>query len=250
MGVGLDADTDYLTIGGIPNGGAGTLTDGAFTNTLEGVWVYRPSATATYALTAGGSIIELQAGAREVILGFNSAGSALADLNLQITFNSGGGVGAVQTFASHAGDDYLDEWVYYFTLDNATNGQIAGYILLSDLNNIADSITRTNDNAGSQYCNTLIFGNTSAFGAVVLGHYAYARAVYGTGLTTADALTYAASAVTDSGDWGFWACPNNTDVTDSSGNGRDLTAGGTLTSEDSPNLGPPAVNNAVFYLRA
>lgn len=236
MAVGIDQDTEYLERGSIPSGGAGTLSDGAFANCFVGVWVYRPSSTATYALTAGGSIIEMQAGAREVILGFDTAGSNLPDLSLRATFNSGGGAGTPALFTLHAGDDYLDEWVYYFILDNSTDGQIMGFILLSDLNNVAESLTRANDNAGSQYCNTLIFGNTDAHGACVLGHYAYARAVYGTGIDTTDALAYAASSAAEAGDWGFWPLADNADTGDDSGNSRTLTFGGTLTSETSPTL--------------
>lgn len=237
MGVGIDQDTEYLRRSGIPSGGAGTLSDGGFTNCFVGIWVYRDSATATYALSSGAPIIHFQAGAREVALGFNSAGAVLADLNLRMLFNSGGGAGADQTFASYAGDDFLDEWVYYFILDNATDGQIAGYILLSDLNNVADSITRANDNAGSQYINTLTFGNVSGSGIAVAGWYAKGRAVYGSGITTADALAWAAMDAPDAGDWGYWPIADNTDTGDDSGNGRDLTFNGTLTSEDSPTLG-------------
>ena len=236
MGVGLDADTEYLRRSSIPSGGAGTLSEGGFSDCFVGVWVYRDSADATYALTNGGSIIHFQSGAREVKLGFNSTGGALADLNLQIIFNSGGGTGSSQTFASYAGDDFLDEWVYYFILENATDGQIAGYILLSDLNNIADSITRANDNAGSQYINTLTLGNDSGGGTVVAGWYAYGRAVAATGITTADALAWAANDAPDS-DWGFWPIVDNADTGDDSGNGRNLTFNGTLTSESSPTLG-------------
>jgi hypothetical protein len=250
MAVGLDADTDYLQRGSIPSGGAGTLTDGAFANCFVGVWVYRPSGTTTYALTAGGSIIDMQAGARRVCLGFDNTGANLSDLTLRIIFNSGGGGGADQLFAAHAGDDYLDEWVYYYIAENSTDGQIAGYILLSDLNNVAESITRANDNAGSQYCNTLTFGNIVGVNTVAMGNYAYARAVYATGLNSTDALAYAASATAEAGDWGFWPLADNTDTGDDSGNGYTLTFGGTLTSESDPSFGPPAANNAVFYLRA
>lgn len=246
MAVGLDADGDYLHRPSIPSGGAGTASDGAFKNCLTVVWLYRPSAIVTYALTAGGSIIDYQASARNVRLGFNSAGSLLSDLSLQITFNSGGGAGTPATFASHGGDDYLDQWVAYFVLDNSTDGQIAGYILLSDLASIADSITRANDNAGSQYINTLTIGNVAGGGAVVAGHYAYARHVYGSGLTTADALALAAETAPDAGDWGFWALPSSADVTDSSGNSRDFTAVGTLTDEDDPDLGPPPAGAECF----
>ena len=183
-------------------------------------------------------------------MGFDNSGANLADLSLRIIFNSGGGVGADQLFAAHAGNDYLDEWVYYFILDNSTSGQIAGYILLSDLNNVADSITRANDNAGSQYANSLLIGNTAAANTVVLGHYAYARAVYGTGLNSTDALAYAASDVTEAGDWAFWPLADNTDVGDDSGNGRDLTFLGTFTSESSPTLNSGPTGVPVFYLRA
>lgn len=236
MGVGLDADTEYLRRSSIPSGGAGTLSDGGFTNTFAGVWVYRDSADVTYALTAGGSIIHYQAGAREVALGFNSAGAALADLSLQIIYNSGGGAGTPATFGAHAGDDFLDEWMYYFIAENSTDGQIAGYIRLADPTNPV-FLSRTNDNAGSQYINTLTFGNNSSGNAVVLGWYAYARAVYATGLDETSAVTYAGSDTTESGDWGFWPIVDNADTGDDSGNSRDLTFNGTLTSEDSPTLG-------------
>lgn len=235
MAIGLNADTEYARRSSIPSGGAGTLSDGGFKNTFQGVWLYRPSGTATYALTAEGAIIHCQAGAREVVLGFNSAGAALADLNLQIVYNSGGGTGTPYLFTGHAGDDFLDEWVYYFILDNSTSGQIAGYIPLSTLTAVSQA--RTNDNAGSQYINTLTFGNTSSGNAVVLGHYAYARAQYGTGITVADAEAYAASDAADAGDWGFWPLADNADTGDDSGNSRTLTFNGTLTSETSPTLG-------------
>lgn len=235
MAIGLDADTEYARRSSIPSGGAGTLSGGGFSDFFAGVWLYRPSSTATYALTAGGSIIDGQAGARQIALGFNSAGSALADLNLQVTFNSGGGTGAVQTFSGHAGTSFLDEWVYYFFYENSSNNQVAGYILLSDLTT-ATTISRANDNAGSQYVNTLTFGNVDGSGAVVLGHYAYARAVNSSSLTASNVLTYAGSSVTESGDWGFWPLADNADTGDDSGNGRSLTFSSGLTSESDPNL--------------
>lgn len=235
MAIGLDADTEYARRSSIPSGGAGTLSGGGFSDFFAGVWLYRPSSTATYALTAGGSIIDGQAGARQIALGFNSAGSALADLNLQVTFNSGGGTGAVQTFSGHTGTSFLDEWVYYFFYENSSNDQVAGYILLSDLTT-ATTISRANDNAGSQYVNTLTFGNVSDSSAVVLGHYAYARAVNSSSLTASNVLTYAGSSVTESGDWGFWPLADNADTGDDSGNGRSLTFSSGLTSQSDPNL--------------
>jgi len=241
MAIGLNADGEGAYRTSIPSGGAGTLTDGGFTNTFVGVWLYRPSATATYALTAGGAIIHQVSGAREVFLGFDSAGAVLADLSLTITFNSGGGAGTPYTFPAHAGDDFLDEWVYYFVVENSTDGQIAGYIPLSTLTPVTQ--TRANDNAGSQYTNTLLFGTTGG-GQVVLGHYAYARARYDTGMDATDALTYAQSNVTIAGDWGFWPLADNADTGDDSGNGYTLTFNGTLSSESDPTLVIPAALSA------
>ena len=235
MAVGLDADADYARRSSIPSGGAGTLSGGGFSDCFVGVWVYRPSSV-TYATTAAGSIIHFQAGAREVVLGFNSAGSNLSDLNLQIIYNSGGGSGTPALFSGHTGASFLDEWVYYFIYENSANSQVAGYIRLADLAT-AVTLSRANDNAGSQYVNTLTFGNNSSGNAVAAGYYAYARAVNSTSLTSTNALTYAASAVTESGDWGFWPLDDNTDTADDSGNSRTLTFGGTLTSETSPTLG-------------
>jgi len=235
VAIGIDADTEYAERAGIPSGGAGTLSAGGFADFFAGVWLYRPSASATYALTAAGSIIHCQAGAREVIVGFNSAGSALADLNLQIIYNSGGGTGTPYLFAGHTGASFLDEWVYYFIYEDASNNLVGGYILLSDL---ATAVTNSyaNDNAGSQYVNSLTFGNDSGHGACVLGYYAFGRA-RDSAASPANVLTYAASDATIAGDWGFWALGNNTDTADTSGNGRTLTFGGTLTTQTSPTLG-------------
>lgn len=247
MAVGINLDTEYAERSGIPSGGAGTLSAGGFADFFAGVWLYRPSATTTYALTAAGSIIHCQAGAREVIVGFNSAGSNLVDLNLQIIYNSGGGTGTPYLFTGHTGGSFLDEWVYYFIYEDASNNLVAGYILLSDL---ATAVTNSyaNDNAGSQFINSLTFGCDSAHGACVLGHYAYARA-RDSAASPANVLTYAASSTTESGDWGFWPLADNTDTGDDSGNGRTLTFGGTLSSESDPSLGGPPTYT-VSWLRA
>lgn len=244
MAVGLDQDTEYLRRASIPSGGAGTLTDGAFANMFVGVWLYRPSSGNSYGLTGEGYIISGQAGAREIKLGFDNTfgGGTYADPLLQVIFNSGGGTGATQTFASA---NITDEWVYYYFLENSTVGQEAGYIRLSDLNT-ATYIRRTNDNAGSQYLNTLTIGNGSGGANAVMGHYAYARAVYGTGIDTTDALTYAGSDVSEAGDWGFWPLADNADTGDDSGNSRTLTLNGTLSSETSPTLSAPAVGHPII----
>ena len=234
MAVGLNLDTEYIERTGIPSGGAGTLSQGGFADFFAGVWLYRPSATATYALTAAGSIIQGQAGAREVIVGFNSAGVVLADLNLQAIYNSGGGTGTPFLFTGHTGASFLDEWVYYFIYEDASNNLVAGYIRLADLNTAVTN-SYANDNAGSQYVNTLTFGCDSTHAAGVLGYYAYARA-RDSAASSGDVLTYAASSTTTAGDWGFWPLDDNTDTADDSGNGRTITFGGTLSSETSPTL--------------
>lgn len=237
MAVGLDLDTEFAERAGIPSGGAGTLSQGGFSDFFEGVWLYRPSSGNSYGLTSDGSILHLQAGAREMKLGFDNtfgAGTA-ADPLLQVIFNSGGGTGAVQTFS---GANFLDEWVYYFLYENAANDQVAGYIRLSDLST-AFTISRANDNAGSQYINTINLGNASAHTAVAFGHYAYHRA-RDSAASAADVLTYAASTATITGDWAFHALPDASTPTDTSGNTRPLTFGGTLSNESDPTF-PPVI---------
>lgn len=247
MGIGIDADTEYARRSSIPSGTTGTLSGAAFSDCFTGVWVYRPSASTTYALTAGGSFIHLQAGAREVSLGFNSAGFALADLSLQIFFNSGGGAGTPATFSGHSGASFLDEWVYYFiyATGGSTGTQRAGYIQLSAPNTVV-GLSRTNDNAGSQYVNTLTFGNNSSANACVLGNYAYARARAQATITDSDVISWAASSSPVSGDWGFWPLADNADTGDDSGNARDLTFSSGLSSESSPTLGGGGVVVPVF----
>lgn len=234
MAIGLNATGDYLRRSGIPSGGAGTLSQGGFSDFFVGVWVNRP-VTADYATTAGGSIIHCQAGAREVLVGFNSAGSALADLNLQVIYNSGGGTGTPYFFPLHTGASFLGEWVYYFVYEDSSDDLVAGYIRLADL---ATAVTNSyaNDNAGSQYVNDLTFGSDSSASAVVEGHYAFARAVASASLTAADVLAFAASDSAELGDWEFWPLPDNATLTGTTGNGRTLSSGGSLTSESSPSL--------------
>ena len=241
MSVGINADSEYLRRSSIPSGGAGTLTDGGFTNFFVGVWCYRPSSGNTIGLTSGGYLLHGKSSAREIKLGFDNtfgAGTA-ADPLLQVIFNSGGGSGATQTFA---GANFLDEWVYYFLLDNSVDGMVAGYIRLSDLNT-AVTITRANDNAGSQYINTLTIGNEDTSANCVMGNYAYARAIYGTGIDVTDAKAFAASSAPGS-DWAFWPLADNTDTGDDSGNSRDLTFSAGLSSESDPSLSPPASADA------
>lgn len=236
MAIGIDSDTEYARRSSIPSGGAGTLSGGGFSDFFVGKWVYRSSAVATYATTAEGAIIHFQGGAREMKLGYDGnfgAGTA-ADPRLQIIFNSGGGTGASQTFT---GANFLDEWVFYFIYEDASNNQVAGYIRLSNLST-AVTISRANDNAGSQYVNTLTFGNDDANATVgVAGNYAYGRARNQSNISASDVLAWAASSAPASGDWGFWPCADNTDTGDDSGNGRDLTFSSGLTSESSPTLG-------------
>jgi hypothetical protein len=239
MAVGLDADTDYLRRSSIPSGGAGTLSDGGFLNTGVGVWCYRPTSGNGYGTTAGGPIIHQKSGARECGLIYNSAGSTLTDPQLQAVYNSGGGAGTPLSLGSQPP---LDTWCYFVFLDNATDGQVAAWRSLGS--DTWNSYTRTNDNAGSQYTNTLTLGNNDGGSAVVMGWYAYARARYASGQTLADWLTYSKSDVTVAGDWGFWPLADNTDTGDDSGNARDLTFGGTITTETSPTLDGASGGNA------
>lgn len=240
MAIGIDADTEYARRSSIPSGGAGTLSGGGFSDFFVGTWLYRPSASVTYATTSNGAIIHFQSSAREMKLGYDGTfgdGSAGGPL-LQVIFNSGGGTGSSQTFASA---NFRDEWVYYFLYEDASNNQVAGYIRLSDLNT-AVTISRANDNAESQYINTLTFGNDDAgttFAAA--GNYAFSRARNQSNISASDVLAWAASSAPASGDWGFWPKANNTDTGDDSGNGRDLTFSSGLTSESDPTLGGDSI---------
>ena len=250
MAVGTNADADRMSRGSIPSGTTGTLSGGGFSDFFVGVWLYRPTSGNSYGVTAEGHILHFAAGAREIKLGFDGtfgSGTA-ADPLLQVIFNSGGGTGSTQTFSSA---NFFDEWVYYFFYENSANSQVAGYIKLSDLNT-ATTITRANDNAGSQYVNTLTFGSDSGGSFGVMGNYAFARARNSSSITASDILTWAASDSTIAGDWGFWPLADNTDTGDTSGNSRSLTFNGTLTSETSPTLGggSPTTIPPVAILRA
>lgn len=235
MAISFNADGEYARRSSIPSGGTGTLTDGAFKNTFVGVWCYVPGSGAggTYGGVSDGKIIHFKSGARECFVGFdNTFGSGTPeDPQLTVMFNSGGGSGSNQTFATQPS---RDTWIYVVLLDNSTSGQIAAWRELGS--DTWHSITRTNDNAGSQYTNTLTFGSSDAGGGDSLfAHFAYARAKYGTGITLADALTWSKDDATVSGDWGFWPLADNTDTGDDSGNGYTLTFNGAATAT-SPTL--------------
>jgi hypothetical protein len=234
MAIGINDDAEYIRRSGIPSGGAGTVSDGGFANVGLGVWLYRASSGNSYALTSEGYIISGQAGAREIKIGYDNTfgdGSASAPL-LQVVFNSGGGTGAVQTFV---GANFLDEWVYHFIYE-ASATQHAGYIRLSAPTTVV-KISRANDNAGSQYVNDLTFGNGAAGGECVAGHYAYARAIYATGINDATIIAAAAATAPVGPEWGVWLLADNTDNQDATANNRDLTLSSGLTSEADPDLG-------------
>lgn len=229
MAVGLDADTDYLTRTGVPSGGAGTLSDGGFNNFAFMGLFYRPSSGPTNATMSLGALVHMKSSARELLLGFDNnfgAGTA-ADPNFRML-----GDGFNDLFATQPP---FDAWIEWYIKDNADTLE-AGWRELGDT--VWDTVSRSNPNAGSQYINTIYIGSNDGTN-VAYGHHAYVRAVYG-GLTQGQIEALLASDQPDAGDWAFWELPDNTDLTDSSGNGRDLTAGGTLTSESSPNLSPPA----------
>lgn len=241
MAVGLDVDGDYMSRTGIPSGGAGTLTNGAFADFFVGIWAYFPSAGNSYVATAGGNVLHGVSGAREIYTGKNNVGSLYTDPQLIAMWDSGG-----PTQTSFTVQPAFDVWQYFYYTADATNMTSAWRTLGSDTWN---SHTNANTNAGSQYINNLYFGS-QGITQVLFGRYAYARAV-AAAKTAAQALTYSKSSVTETGDWGFWPLDNNTDTADDSGNARTLTFGGTLTSETSPTLdgGPPANTASVAWLR-
>jgi len=227
MAVGINADADYIERASIPSGGAGTLTEGAFTDFFVGVWAYRPSSGNTYGTTASGFVIHGQAGAREIGIYYNGAGSTLDDPQLTVMWDSGGGSGTT----IFSDQPPRDAWIYYCIMSDGSTMTAAWRELGSDT---WHSHTAANSNAGSQYINTLTFGNINTT-QCVMGNYAYARAVDAT-KSLSEALAYSKSDVTETGDWGFWPLADNSDTGDDSGNGRTLTFGGTLTSESSPTL--------------
>lgn len=226
MAVGLDTDGDYLARTGIPSGGAGTLTNGAFADFFFGVWCYWPSSGNSHGATANGCVMNGVAGAREIALRKDGTGTVYTDPQFQAIWESGGP--AQTTFVSQPP---FDTWVYAFITADASN-MTAGWRELGSTTWHTE--TAANTNAGSQYINGLYIGSASTT-QVLFGYYAYARAVAAV-KTTSEALTYSQSAVTASGDWGFWPLDDNTDTVDDSGNGRDLTFGGSITTQTSPTL--------------
>lgn len=104
-------------------------------------------------------------------------------------------------------------------------------------------VTYDNDNASDFAANGLYLGNDGYddYGGV---HLAHVR-VWDVELSQSELEAEAASAtpVRTANLRAYWPLANNTDTGDDSGNGYDLTFGGTLTSETSPTFGSaPAPN--------
>ncbi len=244
MAVGLSADGDYITRGSIPSGGAGTLSDGAFTNYFLGGWAYHPTSGNSNAATSEGAVFNTVAGARQQQFGKDNTFGAGDHTGPQLRF-IGNSDGSAQVVFGGGDQPPFDTWIYYALLDNSTDGMVAAWRTLAD--GTWHSEVLTNNNAGSQYINSFYVGSSGTT-QVLFGHYAYIRARYGTGITLTDATTYAESDATIAGDWGFWPLADNSDTADTSGNSRTLTFGGTLTSETSPTFTVPSVPKRLMLM--
>lgn len=234
MAIGLDADGEGLVRSGIADGVVG---DGGFTNWTAMVWYYRPS-SATHATMANGGIIYVSAGARDVMLGFNGAGSIVTDPQL---YMQNGGDGWSYTFDG-SNQPPFDTWCFFAISDTAGTITARWRTLASGT---WHTISGSNTSAGSQFVNAIMIGATAASPSatptpsqVAAGYYYMARLIDG-GLTETQINDYVMSSAPIGGEYAVWSLDDNSDSTDDTGNGRTITLTGTLTTETNPTLASP-----------
>jgi hypothetical protein len=234
MGVLLDADADYLTRA------TGLGSTGIINWTMWG-WHRRTSGVGHAAVDTAAILGNEGNASRHMKLGFdNNFGSGLeTDPNLGLGDQTGhtdfSGADAhppfdtwlfiVITVAGPAGSATMTaEW---------TDDDGASWHTGTRASGVEDSITPAN----------IFIGRAQTGEAQTCrGDYAYwgARAEF---MDEASRRALINRSATDTGDWGYWRLADASTLTDSSGNSRTLTAGGTVTNGADPTIpsgeGPP-----------
>lgn len=231
MGVGLNADTDWLSI----TANLGGLGQCAFT---IGVWHYRSSGVGTGA-TDSASIIGLS----------HSSNGRYQTSQFDNTFVSGAETDAKWSISSNGNrsqagaSDYdipFDTWVFVVLRADTALGTV--YSEWSALGSSTwHSHSRTNIVENSVQGEVVMLGRSVVGDAnTSQGYYAYCHAYDSDiGQTAARALKDASTP--QNSPWAFWPLADNTDTGDDSGNARTITFNGTITTEASPTLSAAAV---------
>lgn len=233
MGVNLNADGDYLSRA------TGLGATGIIDWTMWG-WHRRTSGVG-YAAASDANI-------------FGNEGNAGRAMGLQFdnTFGAGDETGPLLGLAdtSTGNTDFganpsFDVWTFFVI---SVQGPAGAAIMEGEYSTDGNTwVTATRNPAGTE---DSIVPASIAIGAIITtdaqasqGDYAYcgARAEY---MNSAARRLLIYRSAFASGDWGYWRLADNTDLADTSGNGRTLTANGTVTNAGSDPTIPTLVSSA------
>ena len=230
MAVGLNSDSDYLSRTG------GPASTGLVTYTLW-CWVNRTSGVGYSAVTNGALISQEGNAGRYNSIKFDGRFDSGIEADPYLTISDAGS--AVQ-FAALSQPPF-DTWVFYVL---TVSGTASVKTITVEWSALGSSTwhTQTHGAGGTENsitpANVLIGRVIVADANTCYGHYAYAGA-RAESMGETDRRALKTRTATASGDWAYWPLADNSDTLDTSGNSRTLTFNGTITTETSPDLGPP-----------
>ena len=229
MGVLLDADADYLSRAGGP--GATGLTD-----YTQWGWHRRTSGVGTTAASLAGVMAQEGNATRFNALRFDGTFDGTEN---GPRLSIGDATGTTQ-FA--IGDDHptFDVWHFYVIVCSGAAGSVTATVYYSaEGSSIWFTQSRALGTEDSITPDTLLYGHNLASDANTShGDYAYCGA-RAEALNETDAKALKSRSATAAGDWGYWRLADASSLGDTSGNGRDLTANGTVANGADPTIGDP-----------
>lgn len=234
MGVLLNADADYLSFAG------GPAATGLTTYTIW-CWHRRTSGVG-FAATQAANIIGMEGnGGRHNRFSFDNTFVVGGEDDARLALGDSGGIDGGRAFPSGEDRPAFDTWSFYAMVAQGKPGEVrlTGYWLsaagaISGTNVVAMGSTESSITPA-----TVLFGrNVAADPNTSQGDYAYAGArAYAMSRDEIRALAYRTAAAV--GDWAYWRLANAADLADTSGNGRTLTANGTVTDGADPTIVTP-----------
>lgn len=229
MGVLLNADADYLSVSGGP---AST----GLTNYTLWTWHRRTSGVGYSAVDSSNIFAQEGNAGRHNRFGFDNTFGSGTENDPRLSLADNGGATQFAT-----GDDHppFDTWTFFVLVCSGAAGSVTGKgFWTSDGGNTwhtqTKSMTGTENSITPAQVN---FGRAIASDPQCSqGDYAYAGC-RAEALSDANAQALVTRSATAAGDWAYWRLLNASSLADSSGNGRNLTANGTVTDGADPTIG-------------
>lgn len=246
MGVGLNADADYLS-----RAATGLAATGLITYT---VWCWhRRSSGVGYALVSDAGVLSLEGNAgRFNGLRYDNTFSSGVEADPRLTIGDSGGETDFASTPARA-DGYVDDeppfdvWCFFVkTVAGPAGSSTITVEWSTESSSTWHTQTRAAGTEGSITPSTLLFGRAlTADAQCSQGYYSYAgaRSEFLDETPRRDLKSRVAAAA---GDWAYYRLANNSDTADTSGNGRTITFNGTITSEGDPTIVVPSIEQESF----